>query len=69
MGSYSRFYFDNIEVDWEKNAALSVCRILFNRTDFLQVRFGSCRPTYVRSIREDTILAPTHRLTVFSTAQ
>jgi hypothetical protein len=37
MGSYAGLYFDNIPVDWEKNAAPSVCRILFRPSDFLEV--------------------------------
>ena len=37
MGSYSGFYFGNIEVDCEEDAAPSVFRILFRPADFLQV--------------------------------
>ena len=37
MGSYSGFYFDNIEVDCEEDAAPSVFRIVFRPADFLQV--------------------------------
>ena len=37
MGGYSGLYFDNIQVDCEEDATLSVCRILFRPADFLQV--------------------------------
>ena len=44
MGSYASLYFDNIQVDWEKNAAPSVCRILFRPLDFLQVPLRKLPP-------------------------
>jgi hypothetical protein len=44
MGSEASLYFDNIQVDWEKNAAPSACRILFLRLDFLQVPLRKLPP-------------------------
>ncbi len=44
MGSEASLYFDNIQVDWEKNAAPSACRILFRRLDFLQVPLRKLPP-------------------------
>jgi hypothetical protein len=48
MGSYVGLYFDNIQIDWEKNAAPSVCRILFRPSDFLQVPFRK-PPAHLRA--------------------
>lgn len=44
MGSEASLYFDNIQVDWEKNAAPSACRILFRRLDFLQLPLRKLPP-------------------------
>jgi HEPN/Toprim N-terminal domain 1 len=51
MGSEAALYFENVQVDWEKNAAPLVCKILFRPSDFLQLSFGELREC-MRSVYE-----------------
>jgi hypothetical protein len=51
MGSEAELYFDNIPVDWAKNAAPEVCRVLFKPSDFLQVPFRKL-PAHLRAFEK-----------------
>jgi hypothetical protein len=83
MGSYAGLYFDNVQVDWEKDAAPSLCRILFRPSDFQQVplrklpahlrafykRAGYCPDSHIYSVLYGSAVAAERRLSILGYSQ